>query len=245
MDVLVVVDDAPVPERLAIRARRRVDVTAGALPTGTIADLRAHIPRSVGVIGIATEAGTVRAADVARQLHGAGLPVTIYTDLLGDAGPGVETSRITDPGPPMDVSNSLIELIGNTPLVRLDRIGRDLSCQLLAKLEFLNPGSSIKDRPALTMIEAAEAEGLLRRGGTDLGQHRGRTGHRGRSPRLPLHFHHARQDRHREGRPAPGVRRGGGGLSDGRRPVPPRLVLLGRSPPDRVDARRLHAQPVR
>ncbi len=176
MDVLVVVDDAPVPERFVIRARRRVDVTAGALPSGTIADLRAHIPRSVGVIGTATEGGAALAADVARQLHGAGLPVTLYTDLPVDAGPGIETSRVTDPGPSMEVSDSLIELIGNTPLVRMDRIGRDLSCQLLAKLEFLNPGSSIKDRPALTMINAAEADGLLRRGGTIVEPTSGNTG---------------------------------------------------------------------
>ena len=70
----------------------------------------------------------------------------------------------------------MIELIGNTPLVRMDRIGRDLSCQLLAKLEFLNPGSSIKDRPALAMIDAAEADGLLRRGGTIVEPTSGNTG---------------------------------------------------------------------
>ncbi len=176
MDVLVVVDDAPVPERLLIRARRRVGVTAGDLATGTIADLRAHIPRLVGVIGIATEAGTARAADVARQLHEAGLPVTIYTDLPADAGPGVATSRVTDPGPGMEAANSLIDLIGNTPLVRMDRIGRDLSGQLLAKLEFLNPGSSIKDRVALAMLDAAEADGRLRRGGTIIEPTSGNTG---------------------------------------------------------------------
>ena len=85
-----------------IRARRRVDVTAGALPGGTIADLRAHIPRSVGVIGLATDPGRAQAADVARQLHGAGLPVTFFTDLPVDAGPGVESIPITDPGPSME-----------------------------------------------------------------------------------------------------------------------------------------------
>src|SRR5439155_6082941 len=76
MDVLVVLDAAPVPERLAARARRRVDLPAGDLPSSAIADLRAHIPRSVGVVGAAP--GPV--ADVARQLHRAGLPVTVYCD---------------------------------------------------------------------------------------------------------------------------------------------------------------------
>jgi cystathionine beta-synthase len=61
----------------------------------------------------------------------------------------------------MDVADSLIDLIGRTPLVRLDRVGRNLSCHLVAKLELFNPGGSVKDRPALAMIEAAERAGLL------------------------------------------------------------------------------------
>ena len=48
----------------------------------------------------------------------------------------------------MEVADSLLDLVGNTPLVRLGRIGRDLACDLLAKLEMLNPGGSVKDRPA-------------------------------------------------------------------------------------------------
>ena len=83
---------------------------------------------------------------------------------------------MTDPGPPIEAADSLLDLIGNTPLVRLDRIGRDLSAQLFAKLEFLNPGGSIKDRPALAMIEAAERDGLLRRGGTIVEPTSGNTG---------------------------------------------------------------------
>src|SRR5438093_792740 len=58
----------------------------------------------------------------------------------------------------MDVADSLIDLIGNTPLVRLARVGADLECDLLAKLEMLNPGGSVKDRPAVAMIDAAERE---------------------------------------------------------------------------------------
>jgi cystathionine beta-synthase len=176
MDVLVVVDGAPVPERVAARARRRVDIPAGPLRSSTVADLRAHIPRSVGVIGAATEAATAQVAEVARQLHQAGLPVTVYTDLPIEAGLGVAVNPITDPGRPIEAADSLIDLIGNTPLVRMDRIGRDLSAQLFAKLEFLNPGGSTKDRPALAMIEAAERDGLLTRGSTIVEPTSGNTG---------------------------------------------------------------------
>src|SRR2546425_4243772 len=59
-----------------------------------------------------------------------------------------------------------LELVGNTPIVRLDSVGRDVEPQLLAKLEYVNPGGSVKDRIGLAMIEKAEAEGKLRPGGT-------------------------------------------------------------------------------
>ncbi|MBW3614837.1 MAG: pyridoxal-phosphate dependent enzyme, partial [Actinobacteria bacterium] len=76
----------------------------------------------------------------------------------------------------MRAATSLVELIGNTPLVRLDRIGRDVDCHLLAKLELLNPGGSVKDRPALAMITDAEARGLLQPGGTIVEPTSGNTG---------------------------------------------------------------------
>ena len=176
MDVLVVVDAAPVPDRLVARARRRVDVSPGPLTSGTVADLRAHIPRSVGVVGAATPAAAAQVADIARQLHRAGLPVIIYSDLPVDVESGIAVDRLSDPGPPIEAADSLIELIGHTPLVRMDRIGRDLSAQLFAKLEFLNPGGSTKDRPALAMIDAAERDGSLTRGGTIVEPTSGNTG---------------------------------------------------------------------
>jgi len=61
---------------------------------------------------------------------------------------------------------TVLELVGHTPIVRLDRLGRDVPGELLAKLEYLNPGGSVKDRIGLAMIEAAEKDGLLRPGGT-------------------------------------------------------------------------------
>ncbi|MGH9171227.1 MAG: cystathionine beta-synthase [Acidimicrobiales bacterium] len=76
----------------------------------------------------------------------------------------------------MEVVGSLLELVGNTPLMRLDKVGRDLPCPLLAKLEFLNPGGSVKDRPAVAMIDRAEREGLLEPGGTIVEGTSGNTG---------------------------------------------------------------------
>jgi cystathionine beta-synthase len=176
MDVLVVVDDAPVPERIAVKARRRVDVAAGDLPSSTVADLRAHIPRAVGVIGTDSDEGLSDAAGIAGQLHRAGLPVILYTDHPVTPEPGIEVDWVHDPGPRIEAVDSLLDLVGNTPLVRLDRIARDLSAQLLAKLEYLNPGGSVKDRPAMTMIAAAEREGLLTKGGTIVEPTSGNTG---------------------------------------------------------------------
>jgi cystathionine beta-synthase len=71
---------------------------------------------------------------------------------------------------------SLLELVGDTPIVRLDRIAPRGGARLLAKLEFLNPGGSNKDRIGLAMIEAAEREGKLRPGGTIVEPTSGNTG---------------------------------------------------------------------
>src|ERR1700750_364749 len=76
----------------------------------------------------------------------------------------------------MEVANSLVELVGNTPLVRLGRVGAELQCDLLAKLEMLNPGGSVKDRPAVAMIDAAERDGQLQPGGTIVEPTSGNTG---------------------------------------------------------------------
>ncbi len=71
---------------------------------------------------------------------------------------------------------NVLELVGQTPIVRLDRLGRDVPGQLLAKLEFLNPGGSVKDRIGMAMIEAAEQDGRLRPGGTIVEPTSGNTG---------------------------------------------------------------------
>ncbi|HMF82941.1 MAG TPA: cystathionine beta-synthase, partial [Acidimicrobiia bacterium] len=76
----------------------------------------------------------------------------------------------------MDVADSVLELIGDTPLVRLPRIGRGLTCDLIAKMETTNPGGSVKDRPAVAMVDAAERDGLLKPGGTIVEPTSGNTG---------------------------------------------------------------------
>ncbi len=76
----------------------------------------------------------------------------------------------------MDVHDSLIDLVGNTPLVRLSRVAVPGGAQLLAKLEQLNPGGSVKDRIAVRMVETAEASGALKPGGTIVEPTSGNTG---------------------------------------------------------------------
>lgn len=76
----------------------------------------------------------------------------------------------------MNIKNNILETIGNTPMVRLNRITRDLPCEVVAKVDYFNPGNSIKDRMALKMIEVAEQEGKLKPGGTIIECTSGNTG---------------------------------------------------------------------
>src|SRR5437588_645576 len=72
--------------------------------------------------------------------------------------------------------NNILETIGNTPLIRLNKITRDLPCTVLAKVDYFNPGNSIKDRMAIKMIEVAEKDGHLKPGGTIIECTSGNTG---------------------------------------------------------------------
>ncbi|MHA7261924.1 cystathionine beta-synthase [Arthrobacter sp. TMN-37] len=76
----------------------------------------------------------------------------------------------------MKYANSVVDLIGNTPLVKLNRVTDGIAATVLAKVEYLNPGGSVKDRIAAKMIDAAEAEGRLRPGGTIIEPTSGNTG---------------------------------------------------------------------
>src|SRR4249919_1119425 len=72
--------------------------------------------------------------------------------------------------------NNILDTIGNTPLIRLNKITKDLPCTVLAKVEYFNPGNSIKDRMALKMLEVAEQEGKIKPGGTIIEGTSGNTG---------------------------------------------------------------------
>ena len=64
------------------------------------------------------------------------------------------------------VYDNILQTIGNTPLVRLNRVVADLPCKVYAKVETFNPGNSIKDRMAVKMLEDAERDGKIKPGGT-------------------------------------------------------------------------------
>jgi len=76
----------------------------------------------------------------------------------------------------MDIKNSIVEAIGNTPLIKLQRASAATSCTILGKAEFMNPGQSVKDRPARQIILEAEKRGELRPGGLVVEATAGNTG---------------------------------------------------------------------
>ncbi len=75
-----------------------------------------------------------------------------------------------------DIKNGFVEAIGNTPLIRLRKASEMTGCEILGKAEFMNPGGSVKDRPALFMVLDAEKKGLLKKGGTIVEGTAGNTG---------------------------------------------------------------------
>jgi cystathionine beta-synthase len=76
----------------------------------------------------------------------------------------------------MQIKNNILETIGNTPLIRLNTVTKNLPCTVYAKVEYFNPGNSIKDRMALKMLETAEKEGKIKPGGTLIECTSGNTG---------------------------------------------------------------------
>lgn len=76
----------------------------------------------------------------------------------------------------MQYAKNILETIGNTPLVKINKITQELDCMVLAKVETFNPGNSVKDRMAVKMIEDAEADGRLKPGGTIIEGTSGNTG---------------------------------------------------------------------
>ncbi len=86
------------------------------------------------------------------------------------------TWGVPDPLEGLDIAPSVLELVGRTPMVRLSRITEGIATPVVAKLETTNPGGSVKDRAAVAMIDAAEAEGILSPGGIIVEPTSGNTG---------------------------------------------------------------------
>ena len=76
----------------------------------------------------------------------------------------------------MNIAQDVTELVGNTPLVKINHLASDLEAEVVAKVESFNPASSVKDRVALAMVNAAEASGKLKPGGTLVESTSGNTG---------------------------------------------------------------------
>src|SRR3989338_316552 len=83
---------------------------------------------------------------------------------------------ITAGGDAMPVYDTILDTIGHTPMVRLSRLGEGLPVNLFGKVEYMNPGGSIKDRIAVVMVEEAERKDLLKPGGTIVEATAGNTG---------------------------------------------------------------------
>src|SRR5687768_9299069 len=120
MRVLVVVGEGEPPERLAVRADRVLHTAGSQLEPQLLADVRAHIPEDVAVVGAPAGRGEATAAAIELRAHG--FPVTLYTDNPPAGSDRLRVRPLTDSGPAMEVADSLLDLVGNTPLVRLDRV---------------------------------------------------------------------------------------------------------------------------
>lgn len=101
---------------------------------------------------------------------------SIYTQTPGIAHDPLDGPRRFRDDRGREVAPDLLALMGETPMVALDRLSRDVPPTLIAKLEMLNPGGSVKDRIGISMIEAAEAAGVLQPGGTIVEPTSGNTG---------------------------------------------------------------------
>ena len=129
----------------------------------------------------------------------------------------------------MRIAQHISELIGNTPLVQLNSVVPPGSGRVVAKVEYLNPGRSSKDRIAVKMIDAAEASGELKPGGTIVEPTSGNTGVGlalvAQQPRLPVRVRLPGQGQRGQAECAARLRRRGGGVPDGGAARTPRQLL--------------------
>ncbi|MGQ0572320.1 MAG: pyridoxal-phosphate dependent enzyme, partial [Armatimonadota bacterium] len=160
----------PAPLRRLTAGQSRIDVT-GASVAELFDRLEAAHPGMRSYLF--AESGALRAyvnvfvnSTEIRQLSGLQTPLA----------PGDEVAIIPAMAGGEQILDSVLEAIGNTPLVRLRRVARAVRAEVVAKLEFLNPGGSVKDRIGIAMIAAAEARSALSPGGTIVEATSGNTG---------------------------------------------------------------------
>jgi cysteine synthase A len=115
----------------------------------------------------------IRTQDVA--LDNAAPAVRIRRQMETSAAPGRGTDS-RDEETMSNIRRGFVETIGDTPLIRLNRLSDETGCEILGKAEFLNPGGSVKDRAALAIVRDAEARGLLKPGGVIVEGTAGNTG---------------------------------------------------------------------
>ena len=148
----------------------------------------------------------------------------------------------------MKYAEHIVDLVGNTPLVKLNSVTDGIAATVLAKVEYMNPGGSVKDRIAVKMVEAAEASGRPQAGRhhrrADERQHRGRPRPRRAAQGLQVHLRVPRQGERGQAQRPQGLRRRGRRVPDRRVAGPPRLLLLDLGPPRARDRGRLEARPV-
>jgi cystathionine beta-synthase len=164
----------------ALQARRRRDADArGETRVGHPRVARERLEdRAVGAVQRFVRHGRHRGTS--GRTNGADSAVcrTMFGAVVGEPN-GWHTApmdQATRTAAPAAIRDSILDTIGGTPLVRLSRLGAGLTPQLVAKVEMLNPGGSIKDRVAVSLIEAAERAGDLRPGGTIVEPTSGNTG---------------------------------------------------------------------
>src|SRR5579862_9839465 len=160
------IENFPVASVVAVST---VSIVTSAPATGLLVEPSVTVPVTVAYAAAGGSASVLHAAMPASRTTA---KAARTNDVIGEAlrhaeaaapmASTVPSGRATGPA----YCENALAAIGHTPLVRLNKVTDGAACLVLAKVEYMNPGGSVKDRPALAMLEAAEAQGSLKPGGT-------------------------------------------------------------------------------